>query len=331
MTPTDQIPRPVLCAKGTKRVFSQHPEAQRSRRRRRVLKAAGATGLPTAQATTKATGAPTALPTGKTTGGATAQSPRRSAAAAGGITGRVYMLRPTEEAQGLEPLPIGVTVPEAVSVPHAPAGLAHAVSLGLRAALAVAAAIGGYVVLHDVLAPLFSGWGAVWRALTPLGVEATLGHLLVASCSMKGAVWLRVTQALGCLLGIGLCIAAELAAASAAPAVAVRARVAAVLSQAAHPAAAVALQYAPAGAGKRGQLQFQQNQRAVLELQARRDEAGRQVLQQQVTNAKESSSQEAWLPTLLAILGAIGSASSMPLLEAFLGALRSECRETNSV
>jgi hypothetical protein len=150
-----------------------------------------------------------------------------------------------------------------------PADVADIVSLGIRTGLALVAAIGAYVVMHDTLTALYPGWGAVWRALTPLGVEAIAGHaIVVCFTGRRVAGWLARTAAVTSgLAGIALCVVAELTAASAAPAVAARVRVASVLEGAAHHATAtVELQAAPDSEGKRGKLKHEENQGAARSL-----------------------------------------------------------------
>jgi hypothetical protein len=218
-------------------------------------------------------------------------------------------------------------VPPGRLSPEPAADVAHVVSLGLRMALALAVAIGAYSVLHDVLAPLYPGWGAVWRALTPLGVEAIVGHALYAQLRGKSRLGgMDACVIAGAVLAIALCVAAELAAASAAPAVAKRARVSVVLSQAAQPQASVTLKDAPDGEGRRGKLEHERNQGKALDLEAAQQADVRELRQQQLANAKESTLEEAWLPTLLTVLGTIGSASVTVLLEGFLRGVRSLLR-----
>jgi hypothetical protein len=118
------------------------------------------------------------------------------------------------------------------------------------------------------------------------------------------------------------CPGAEIDAAQTAPAVAARSRDAAVLAEAAAKPAQEVKQLT--GTGKelaQGAYQLAKTQNAALALQAERDADAKELLAQRRANAKQTTDGEGRLPIELAILGALGSSCSLPLLIAFLRSL----------
>jgi hypothetical protein len=211
-----------------------------------------------------------------------------------------------------------------------PADVAPRVTpLAILTVLSLAVAVGAYSVLYGVLEPLYHGTGAALRALVPLAVEMIAGYAAHAFIGGKLALppGLRVLLAVASVAVILACGWTELDAARAAPAVAARDRVGHVLEQAAsQQQGTVTTQEAPESEGRQGKLQHERNQGAALELQGKRDDYSRKLTQQQLANASKTTAEEGRLPTELALLGAIGSASFIPLLEAFLSAVRAALR-----
>jgi hypothetical protein len=112
------------------------------------------------------------------------------------------------------------------------------------------------------------------------------------------------------------------AAGSAGSAGVARGREAVVLAQAAQPAQAVKLQELDDKEGKQGKLEHQRVNAGLVALAAQDRADAKELLNERRANAKETTAGEGRLPIELAILGAIGSSCALPLLAAFLGALR---------
>lgn len=100
------------------------------------------------------------------------------------------------------------------------------------------------------------------------------------------------------------------------PAAALRVRIAQVLNEASKAASKpVTVTDPPSDEG------HEKTEQAALALQASLDAAAGKILEEPLANARQTSSGEAMLPTMLALIGAIRSAAVMPLLNAFLAAL----------
>jgi hypothetical protein len=197
--------------------------------------------------------------------------------------------------------------------------------LGLLTVLSLAVAVGAYSVLYGVLEPLYHSTGAALRALVPLAVEMIAGyaaHQFIAG-KVPLPAGLRVVLALSSVALILACGWTELDAARAAPAVAARDRAGHVLEQAATKATQeIKL---PTGTGKEGphgSLRLADAQVGAVDLGKQQLVYSKQLTDQQLANARATTAEEGRLPTELALLGAIGSASFIPLLEAFLRALQ---------
>lgn len=200
---------------------------------------------------------------------------------------------------------------------------AEVTSLGIRTAMAAGAALGAGKVLLDVLLPTYGLVGALLRAIVPLGLEMIAGHAVVDAFRGRMQVngWLRALVVIAGLAVIGGGLAGELVAAQVAPAAAARARVAAV-QPVSVAACKVDLPAAPANEGPHAKLQREENAGKALALQAQcLTQAGTQQ-QQATANAKAVLPGEALLPTILSVLGSIGSSCFLPLLECFMRARR---------
>lgn len=187
----------------------------------------------------------------------------------------------------------------------------HPIVLGILTVMALAVAAGMYVVLHTVLQPMYGDMGAGFRALVPLAVEMIAGF--AAHAAFGKNAWVAVAAAL-VVLG---CASADIEAAHAAPAAAQRQRIEAIQNEPAFRCAPYVQPAGYAGPTKTKELLAQYADGCKSDTKAAADRKA-----ERLASAKASTPGEGRLAIELAILGAIGSSCFLPLLEAFLLAIR---------
>lgn len=198
----------------------------------------------------------------------------------------------------------------------------HPAVIALLFMLCAAAAAGTFVMASGTLADMYPGIGAAVRALGLVGAECVFGHGAYSLIRAR-----RLGPALACLAIVLLCAAAEMGLASMQGALAMRHRQEAVLLTEAPSAAPVpaALTVDFSGGPKKAAEILAAQAQARHEAEAaeeRREAELARLRQERLKLATQQTVLERVLPVILALLCALASAATTPLLEVLIRLLK---------